>query len=301
MRKIKFFFRKNKYLVLTILALVFLNLWLYFFIAQGSEPGNLKVYFLDVGQGDSTFIETPQGRQILIDGGPSKIVVQKLSEIMPSWDRSIDLIILTHPELDHIAGLIEVLKRYKVFGIVDSGIKCLTPFCLEWKKLKSKENAILIKPFLGENIILDKYTKLVFLHPFSDLQNQEFPKKNDSSIVAKLIFSNPDYPGNKKTFLFTGDIEKNIEQKLIMAGLDLDSDFLKIPHHGSKTSSTEDFLKKVSPQSAFIMVGLKNRYGHPNESVLKRLENYGIKYYRTDIDGRILVKCNLSLLCQIKN
>jgi len=301
MRKIKVFLKRNKPFVLVVLVLIFANLGLYFFTVEKIKLGDLRVYFLDIGQGDAIFIETPTGKQVLIDGGPSRSIVQKLSEIMPAWDRSIDLVILTHPEFDHLTGLLEVLKRYKISGIVDTDIGCSTPFCLEWEKLKKKEKAVLIKAVIGQEIILDRYTKMEILHPFGYLNGSNVSKKNNYSIVAKLIFTNPISNNMKESFLFTGDIEKGVEEKLILAGLDLGSDFLKVPHHGSKTSSTENFLKAVSPEAAFIIAGFKNRYHHPHEVVLDRLENLSIKYYRTDIDGDILVECDLSLLCQVKN
>ena len=273
-------------------ALVF-SLVLTFFVSRAARDG-LKVYFFDVGQGDSIFIETENKKQILIDGGPSNSVVNNLAEAMPFWDRTIDLVILTHPDKDHIAGLPEVLKRYWVKGIVETGIECEKAECLAWKELKEKEKATIIFPKLGDSLILDENTKILILSPFADIAGEKVSKANNTSIVAKLVYG-------EHSVLLTGDIEKQIEEKLVLAGVDIDSDYLKIPHHGSKTSTSEKFLDKISPELAFISLGLKNPYGHPHREVVERLEKRNIKYYRTDEVGTILLKCEISSLCRVEN
>ncbi|MBI2003477.1 MAG: MBL fold metallo-hydrolase [Parcubacteria group bacterium] len=281
---------KKNYKVFIISGLAILNLFLLFFI-ENDKLNGLKVYFFDVGQGDSVFIETGDGKQVLIDGGPDNKVIQRLSEVMPFWDRTIDIIILTHPDQDHIAGLPEVLKRYKVRGIVETGIECQKPECLIWKKLKEKEGAAKISARLGDKLVLDENTRLLFFNPFDDLSGEKVSKANNTSVVVKLIFGG-------YSFLLTGDIEKQIEEKLVLAGIDVDSDYLKIAHHGSKTSSAESFLDGVSPLLAFISSG--NRYGHPHQEVTERLESKVIKYYRTDESGTILLICKLNSPCQVK-
>ncbi len=262
-------------------------------LADSKNGDSLKVYFFDVGQGDSIFIETEEKKQILIDGGPDNKVIQRLSEAMPFWDRTIDLIILTHPDKDHIAGLPEVLKRYRVKGIIETGVECEKPECLIWEELKEKEKAPVIFVKLGDSLILDENTKVLILSPFADMAGEKVSKANNSSIVAKIIYG--DY-----SVLLTGDIEKQIEGKFFLAGIDIDSDYLKIPHHGSKTSTSEEFLDKISPLSAFISLGKNNSYGHPHQEVLGRLEKRNIKYYRTDELGTILLNCRLNSPCQIE-
>jgi len=262
------------------------------FSADSEKEDGLKVYFFDVGQGDSVFIETGDGKQVLIDGGPDNKVIQRLSEVMPFWDRTIDIIILTHPDQDHIAGLPEVLKRYKVRGIVETGIECQKPECLIWKKLKEKEGAVKISARLGDKLVLDENTRLFVFNPFDDLSGKKVSKANNTSVVVKLIYGG-------YSFLLTGDIEKQIEEKLVLAGIDIDSDYLKIAHHGSKTSSAESFLDGISPLLAFISSG--NRYGHPHQEVTERLENKGIKYYRTDELGTIILTCKLNEPCRVNS
>ncbi|MEK7537101.1 MAG: ComEC/Rec2 family competence protein [Patescibacteria group bacterium] len=275
-----------------ILGVLTLFLVLTFVVEFRGEYG-LKVYFFDVGQGDSIFIETEEKKQILIDGGPDNKVVQKLSEAMPFWDRTIDLVILTHPDKDHILGLIEVLKRYRVKGIIETGIECGKAECVVWKELKEKEKAPVIFVKLGDSLILNENTKILILNPFADMAGEKISKANNSSIVAKLIYDG-------YSILLTGDIEKHIEEKLVLAGVDIDSDYLKIPHHGSKTSTTEEFLEKISPLSAFISLGKNNSYGHPHDEVTGRLEKRNIKYYRTDELGTILLSCKFNEPCSVK-
>ena len=264
------------------------------FAVQSHGEDGLKVYFLDVGQGDSIFIETETGKQILIDGGPDNRVIQKLSEAMPFWDRTIDFVILTHPDHDHIGGLPEVLKRYEVKGIIETGVQCDKAECTVWEDLKEKEKAVVFLVRLGDSITFDKNTKLLILNPFDSVAGEKFSKVNNTSIVAKLIYGN-------HSILLTGDIEKQVEEKLVLAGIDIDSDYLKLPHHGSKTSSTEGFLGNTSPLAAFISLSISNSYGHPHEEVLARLEKRNIKYYRTDELGTILLSCKLNEPCRVSN
>lgn len=264
------------------------------FFAGAAKNEGLKVYFLDVGQGDSIFIETDDGKQILVDGGPDNSVIQKLSGVMPFWDRTIDLVILTHPDKDHIFGLLEVLKRFRVKGIIETGVECEKPECKVWNRLKQKEKAAVVLAKLGDSVVLDENAKILILNPFADLAGEEISKVNNTSIVAKLIYG-------AHSVLLTGDIEKQIEEKLVLAGIVLDSDYLKVPHHGSKTSSTDELLENVSPLAAFISLGSKNPYGHPHQEVISRLEKRNIRYYRTDELGTILLSCKLDEQCRVES
>jgi len=271
---------KNKKLVWVLLAgLVCLNLILWVVVYDLSQPRPLEVTFFDIGQGDAIFIETPQGHQILIDGGPDLTILEKLSEEMPFYDRTIDLIILTHPEHDHYFGLFEVLKRYEVENILWTGVVRETAEWQEWEKLIEEERAEIKIAQAGQRIILQGSDPCIFidvLHPFENLEGQEFKNSNDTSIVASLVFDDI-------SFLFTGDITKKIEKQL-----SIDSDILKVAHHGSKTSSCLEFLEIVSPELAIITVG-ENSYGHPHPEVLANLNQFGIQVLRTDIEGDIKI------------
>jgi len=243
----------------------------------------LKVVFFNVGQGDSTFIETPEKYQILVDGGPDSSVLEKLAEEMPFWDRSIDLIILTHPEKDHITGLLDVLKRYKVGNILWTGVVRDVAEYEEWQRLIAKENAVISLAKAGQRIKIGESIDIEILHPFENMEGKEMKDSNDSSIVFRLDFK-------ENSFLFTGDASKAVEQKMMDKGEDIDADILKVAHHGSKTSSSEIFIKEVSPEVAAIEVGKDNSYGHPSKEVLENLA--GIEILRTDLEGDIKVTSN---------
>ncbi len=245
---------------------------------------NLEVTFFNVGQGDAIFIETPERQQILIDGGPTSIILEKLGEEMPFWDRTIDLVILTHPDFDHISGLIEVFKRYQVQNILWTGILCGTAECQEWQKLIQEEGANIYIARAGQQIEGGR-ALLNILYPLESLEGKEVKNINNTSIVARLV-----YGGN--SFLFTGDIYQSVERELIKGGAEIDSDILKVGHHGSKNSSVQEFIEAVSPSVAVISVGKDNKYGHPHAETLAILQNYGINVLRTDINNDIKTLCN---------
>ena len=269
-------------------ALFFLNILAWTAVYDLSNSRFLEVNFFDVGQGDSIFIETPQRHQILIDGGPSSVVLEKLGKEIPFFDKTIDLIILTHPERDHISGLIEVLKRYEVENILWTGAIRNTSEYQEWIKLIREEKAKIFIAKSGQKIICPagkegrKGEYMEILHPLESLEGREFKNdSNDTSIVIKLVF-------DKESFLFTGDISAKTEENLKAANFLLKSDILKVAHHGSRYSSSDYFLESVLPKIAVIQVG-KNSYGHPSEETLSRLEKFGIKILRTDLDGDIKI------------
>ncbi len=270
------------YLILGILFCLNILAWLGVYDLNKSQL--LEVNFFDVGQGEAILIETPERHQILIDGGPTSIVLEKLAESLPFWDRSIDLIILTHPESDHLAGLIEVLKRYKVENILWTGVVRETTEYKEWKKLIEKEGAIIKIAQAGQKINLSTY-EIDILYPFENLEGKELKNTNNTSIIARLIFG-------ENSFLFTGDAYQSVEYKLINQGINLDSDVLKVGHHGSKTSTAEEFIIEVSPDIAVISAGKDNPYHHPHPETLEALEKYGIKVLRTDKNGDIQILCD---------
>lgn len=275
--------KMNKKGIVYILAVLFLvNILAWLVVYDLSQPRFLEVIFFDVGQGEAIFVETPKRQQILIDGGPDSIILEKLSKEMPFWDRTIDLIVLTHPEYDHLVGLIEALKRYRIENILWTGIIRDTAEYTEWQSLIDKEGAKIFIAQAGTRIIMNPGLLEVF-YPFENLESQKLKNSNDTSIIAKFIFEN-------NSFLFTGDISKSIEKKLINFQTEkLKSNVLKSAHHGSKTSSSEEFIEKVLPEIAVISAGKENSYGHPHKEVLEILEKFGIKILRTDFDGDIKI------------
>ena len=273
-----FFLLKRYYHLFLFGAAVLLGAVMFFSVSDG----NLRVWALDVGQGDAVFIETPGKRQVLIDGGPNAKVLSELSAVMPFYDKSIDLMVLTHPQEDHIFGLVEVLKRYQVANVLMTAVAYHTATYEEFKKLLQEEGARVFIARAGQNIKLDTQTTLDVLYPFEGLLGREIPEDlvNDTSVAVRLTF------GEKK-FLFLGDATLKEEVELVNSGQDIDVDVLKLSHHGSKTSSSQLFLEKTTPAIAFASLGRNNRYGHPHQDVVERLKD--ISFYRTDASGRITI------------
>jgi competence protein ComEC len=266
---------KKSFFVLFILLI--LNILVLPFVVFLSSPAYLEVSFFDVGQGDSIFIEAPGNYQVLIDGGPSySKVLEGLSREMPFNDKEIDLVILSHPESDHMTGLLSVLENYKVDNIIWTGIEKEGEKFESWKRMINEEKANVYYAKAGDRIIMGEAI-LEIINPQESLKGKEFKESNDTAVVSKLQFKD-------SSFLFAGDISTKIEKELN----DIDVDVLKVAHHGSKYSTSEDFLKKSSPLVSVIQVG-KNSYGHPTEEVLTRLDNFGIKVLRNDTNGDIKI------------
>lgn len=265
--------------VLILLILFFLNISVFPLVLFLSAPDHLQVSFFDVGQGDSIFIETPEKHQVLIDGGPGySKVLEGLSSAMPFWDKEIDLIILSHPETDHMTGLFSVLENYKIDNILWTGIEKEGEKFETWKRMINDEGANVYYANSGDAVVMNDVI-LEIISPKELLRGKEFDDSNETSIVSKLSYLD-------SSFLFAGDISSKTEKLLFDSNID--SDVLKIPHHGSKYSTSEEFLSKISPLISVIQVG-KNSYGHPTEEVLTRLDNSGIKILRNDTNGNIKI------------
>ena len=272
--------RKNL-IIWIVIVLVCFNLLAWRLVFKESPSRSLKVVFFDIGQGSSVFIETPQHTQILVDGGPSNKIVEKLGREMPFFSRSVDLIISTHPDFDHLAGLVEVLKSYRVEGVGWTGVKGRTAEFEEFMIETDQEGAEKIILKKGEIIRVGRNLKIEVLAPLKDFAGREVKDYNSSSLVLKVSYGQTD-------FLLTGDSPVSIEKELVEKMKDkLDVEILQVGHHGSKSSTSQVWLEATSPEIAVIQVGKDNRYGHPNQEVLERLEKYGIKILRTDQDGDI--------------
>jgi len=273
--------RKLYFYIYYFSSLILLDVLALFAFLYYKENNFFQVVFFDVGQGDAIFIETPQKHQILIDGGPDSKILEKLSKEIPFWDRKIDLIILTHPERDHLNGLLQVLKKYEVENILWTGIKRETNEWKEWENAILKEKARIIIAQAGQQLIAGM-ANFKILFPLENLNDKEFKNTNDTSIVIQLVYQ-------KMSFLLMGDSSQIVEKELISQNENLNSDVLKVGHHGSKTSSSNDFIERVSPALAVISVGKDNSYGHPHQEVLEILKKYGIKVLRTDLKGDIKI------------
>jgi competence protein ComEC len=242
------------------------------------SSGLLEVHFLDIGQGDAIYVRTPSGRDMLIDGGPSRILLPKLAEVMPFHDRSIDVVVETHPDADHIGGLPHLLERYHVGFFLEPGIESKNAIDDELRRLIKERNIEKAIARRGMKIDFGDGTTLEILYPDGDVSGLK--DTNEASIVAQLRYGST-------AVMLTGDASKRIENVLISTGIDLGSDILKAGHHGSRTSSGEGFVKAVSPKYAVISVGRDNRYSHPHKEVVEVFEKSGIRIFRTDLEGTI--------------
>ena len=271
---------KSKILILLLLVSAIL-VW----IAVLYEPTHLlRATFLDVGQGDSIFIQFPYGGNMLIDGGrggkydKGKKIVAYLRR---QGVRRIDILLLSHPHDDHVGGLITVLKDLPVDLVLDSG-QVHTSYSYEefLKLIKGKRISYRIIR-AGEEIKGFKRVKIPILNPSPYLLEGTNSDINNNSVVLKIIYG-------KVSLLLTGDIEREAEENLLRYGYYLRSTLIKVPHHGSRTSSSPDFLDLVDPRIAVISVGRRNPFRHPSPQVLLRYEKRGVEIYRTDRQGAII-------------
>jgi competence protein ComEC len=274
---------KRIFKIIFVLFLLGIAVLLLIFWFTKTPAKQLEVFFFDVGQGDSELIKSPGGQNILIDGGPDKTVMSRLSEALPVYDRTIDLMILTHPHDDHVAGLVDVIKNYNVKKILYTGVSHNAPNYLAWlKAVKDKKIPLTIIDH-AQQIKLDNETFLEILYPRISLLGRDVKFLNNSSIVARLEYKN-------FSTLFMGDAENPVEDELIGAYVSIKAKVIKIGHHGSDTSSGEKFIKAVSPQTAVIEAGVNNQFGLPSLRTIKRLERENVKVYRTDLNGTIIIK-----------
>lgn len=271
-----------KIIKITSILIVFISiLW---YSASFIFDKNLHIYFLDVGQGDSQYVRKMNNFDLLIDGGPSSKVISELGEVMPFWDHKIDYVILTHPHADHITGLIDVLKRYQVGQILATDAVTTTNEYQEFLQLVKDKNIPFRLVRTGDEFMLDKDIKLNILWPNQSFSDREINNLNNTSIVAKLTYNN-------FSALFTGDAETEVQDQLLTIlepyNLNLTSDTLKVPHHGSKNGGDLFFLKAVSPKISVICVGKNNMFGHPTQFTLDLLKTVNSQIYRTDLNGRV--------------
>lgn len=264
--------------VLAVLALVVW--WPTYMSATGaaSAAGVLQVHFLDVGQGDAIFIETPDGVQVLIDGGPDGTVLRELTQVMPRFDWTIDMVVGTHPDLDHIGGLIDVLARYEVAQILTTNNPGTTVAAERYQAAIMAEDAFVHVVERGQQFQLGASTTLRIFSPTADAVGLE---SNASSIVAQLVYGDT-------SFLLTGDATIAIEEYLATRfGSLLESSVLKLGHHGSRTSTSEYFLETVTPAFAVVSAGADNTYGHPHPDVVTRVTIRDIPLLHTADAGRV--------------
>ncbi len=240
----------------------------------------ITIAFLDVGQGDAIFIEAPNGKQILIDGSESSVVVRRLSRILPFYDRSIDMLLVTHHDSDHTGGFPDIFKRFAVDIYATSSRDDNDGLFFELENLAEKEQSDRVVVSAGDKVMLDEeagvYMKILW--PPRDVVIDD---NNDSSVVVLLVY------GENK-FLLMGDAPQEAEENILRAFEDVRSDVLKLGHHGSKTSSAEEFILEVDPTYSIVSVGEGNKFGHPHKEVLDILSKTKTEVLRTSELGTIV-------------
>jgi len=265
-------------LILSLLAVVLAVAAL--MLEPSTPDGTGSIAMLDIGQGDSFLITAPSGAQLLIDGGKDAKVLAELAQVMPAGDRSIDVVLGTHPDADHIGGLTHVFDRYDVGLFLISEVQGDTDV---YKNLLAKVEAQKIPAYFvrkGMNILLDPTTQFTTLFPDRDVRTWE---TNTASVVGRLQMYG-------RSALFTGDSPISIEQYLVRSvPQEIDVDILKLGHHGSKTSSSEEFLKATTPALALISAGVNNRYGHPADEIIARLTALNLSWVSTQEKGTVVL------------
>ena len=259
----------------SLIFVAILNLFIWGQVLFRAPANTETVYFFDIGQGDSSFLELPGGVQAIIDAGPGKTVVERIESILPISDRYIDIAILTHPQADHMNGFIDLLRRYRIGVFIINGDAAATQSYAALADAISKTKTRVLILDRGDTITHAGNTLSVLWPP----PEGSVQDPNDRGIVVK--FTSP-----KFSALFTADISADIERRLM--GDAIDVDVLKVAHHGSKYSSTQGFLKKVSPDISVIQVG-KNSYGHPTREALSRLAATGARIFRNNLDGTVKI------------
>lgn len=269
--------------ILTIFTLLFLFcavVWSQAYISSPvKESDILKVSFLDIGQGDSIYIEAPNGKQMIIDGGPNQSILRALPEVMSYGDKTIDVIVVTNPDLDHYSGFLALLDSHKIGAVLEAGTSSDTSMYKELEDKIKNENIPHIIAKKGDRVVLDENRNIYFEILFPDRDVSKW-SSNDGSLVGRLVYDDT-------SVLFTGDGTK-LTEGIVVSGSDLSgTDILKVGHHGSSTSTGVSLLEEARPKLAIISAGLNNRYDHPKKDVTDRLTNFNIPYLVTMYEGTI--------------
>ena len=248
------------------------------------ETDVLTVHFIDVEQGDSTLITFPDGKTMLIDGGPQYNSYNLINYISNLGIETIDLLVATHPHEDHIGGLADVLDNFAVGEVFMPSIpESDTPTTRVYEQFLTaviNEDCAVTEASAGTVILKEENISAECVAP----GGTNYGNLNLYSAVVRLQF-------NSIKFLFMGDAESENESEILAGGFDVDADIIKVGHHGSNTSSSRKFIKKVSPTVGVISCGEDNRYGHPHEEILNLFESSSTDIYRTDLNGTVIVEC----------
>lgn len=260
----------------------------------------LRINFLDVGQGDASLINFPDNEQMLVDCSEDARILEALGRSMNFYDNEIDYLVVTHPDYDHYGGCEDVLNKFKVKNIVYTGYKKTGDSAWDsfFEKFTHNPDLNYIK-IDHEQTLSIASTSLHFLYPNHSLEvddkipnSKEEANTNDTSIVFELNYKD-------KEVLFTGDMGSDLESYLLSNYNDvLNTDILKVGHHGSSYSSGQEFLNMVTPEHSIISVGENNKFGHPSSRILKKLERTGTQIMRTDLNGDVECSLGTSVVCK---
>jgi competence protein ComEC len=260
-------------------CLVISSVFIWHAVYRESVNDTLTIAFMNVGQGDAIFIESPTKNRIIIDGGPNAAIVGEVGKLVPWYSRWIDLLLVTHPDADHFAGFIDLLKRYQTGAVIESAVESDSKVYKQFNTITDVSGATRTFAMRGMIIDIGGGAYLDILFPDRDVSKMD---TNDASIVAKLVYGST-------TVMLTGDSPSKIEKQLIVSdGKNLQSTILKVGHHGSKTSTSEEFVEQVNPEYAIISAGKNNRYGHPTQEVLDVLTKADIEILQTAQLGTII-------------
>lgn len=241
----------------------------------------LKVSFLDIGQGDSILIETPHGRRVLIDGGPGVTLLERLGESLSFWDSHFDMVILGHPDLDHLEGLVDVLDRFEVDRIMMSGVYHSSALYRHFQNQVAEQvNAEIVFPNPDEDWILDEGVVFDVIYPDEPMLFEQHDHLNDTSVSGILKYG-------ESTMLLTGDLEEDGEKQLLLSDIDLRAQVFKAGHHGSRTSSIQEFVRAIQPELMIVTAGRDNQFDHPHLDKVLEFDEAGIEWISTKELGTI--------------
>ena len=274
--------------LMTAAVIVWWQVW------QLAPKDYLTVAYLDVGQGDATLVTAPNGNRLLIDGGDGPVILPALAEVLPIYDRRINVLLASHPHTDHIGGLPLIIERFVVEAVIDNGLFFDSP---AYHRLISAINQASLAHLTGRRGLLIHLDQgVVFVVLFPDRELADNMDLDDGSLIGQLIYG-------QTAFMFTGDAGQRIERYLItLDGANLASSVLKAGHHGSQTSTAFDFVGWVNPAFGVISAGANNPYGHPHSHTIDALGQFDVQIESTADTGTIIFSSNgqevICLTCQ---